>query len=126
RRHPHVADPVEAQAQVTLPAGIARIGSGELAPDGEAFLIEQKRARPVARCLPLVADPVEAEAHVALRFSIAWIGRGELAPQRAPLPSRGATRTPPPLSRLRPRSRCHSALPGSDAASLRLIARLSS
>ena len=66
RRQPHVADLREAQAHVVLPPGIARIGSGQLAPDREPFLIGRKRAHPVACRQPHVAEPPEAHAQDVL------------------------------------------------------------
>jgi predicted DNA-binding transcriptional regulator AlpA len=46
-------------------------GGGELAPDGEAPFVSQKRSRPVARREPHVAQLGEAPAHVGLPADIA-------------------------------------------------------
>jgi predicted DNA-binding transcriptional regulator AlpA len=46
-------------------------GGGELAPDGDAPFVSQKRSRPVARREPRVAQLGEAPAHVGLQADIA-------------------------------------------------------
>jgi predicted DNA-binding transcriptional regulator AlpA len=60
----------EAQSQRASPDK----GGGELAPNGEASFVGQKRPRPVARGEPHVTDPGEARAHVALPAGTAGIG----------------------------------------------------
>jgi hypothetical protein len=59
----------EAQSQKVSPDN----GGGELAPDGEALFVGQKRPRPVARGGPHGARLGEARAHVALSTGTAGI-----------------------------------------------------
>ena len=60
----------EAQSQRVSPDN----DGGELAPDGEAPFVGQKRPRPVARREPHVAQLGEAHANVALSAGKAVIG----------------------------------------------------
>jgi hypothetical protein len=75
----------EAESQKVSPGN----GGGELAPDGEAPFVSQKRPRPVARREPHVAQLGEAPAHVALPDGIAGIG----ASRKQSLPSKRAGRS---------------------------------
>jgi predicted DNA-binding transcriptional regulator AlpA len=75
----------EAQSQKVSPDK----GGGELAPDGEAPFVSQKRPRPVARREPHVAQLDEAPPHVALPAGIAGTG----ASRKQGLPSKRAGRS---------------------------------
>jgi predicted DNA-binding transcriptional regulator AlpA len=75
----------EAQSQKVSPDK----GGGELAPDGEAPFVSQKRPRPVARREPHVALLSEAPAYVAPPAGIAGIG----ASRKQSLPSKRTGRS---------------------------------